>query len=171
MPTLQQSRVLWLFSGILLLEVAISCGGTMGVISCSAAVVAGLRGEVLDAMAVALTLVGYSLGAIVVLRGFFRAARRSERCIPWRWLIPGMLSAPIAAPFWGVCMIFIIESRTNSESVRIAADNTMYSLVLATVLPLALGVPYLLGRLYRKSRLNSPTALMVSVAIMPKETC
>ena len=34
----------------------------------SAAVVAGLRGEVLDAMAVALTLVGYRLGAIVVLR-------------------------------------------------------------------------------------------------------
>jgi hypothetical protein len=132
------------------LEVAVACGAMMAVVVCAVAVVVGLRGETLSVMAVSLTLIGFCLGLLAVLWGLVRVARRGESCIRTRWLVAGMFSAPICAPLWGLCMVFVVEPLTKSEAIRIATDNTIYALVLSTALPLALGVPLLLARLYRR---------------------
>jgi hypothetical protein len=172
MPKLQDSKILWLFSGFLLLEVAVACGAMVAVVVCAVAVVFGLRGEILSVMAVSLTLVGFCLGALAVLRGFVRVARRGETCIPARWLVSGMLSVPVCAPLWGLCMVFVVEPLTNSEAIRIAADNTIYALVLTTALPLALGVPLLLVRLYRRAPLESQPGITETAdgdAVAPRD--
>ena len=164
MPTLQDSKILWLFSGILLLEVAVASGAMMALAIYTVAVVFGLRGEVLSVMAVSLTLTGFCLASFAVLQGFIRVARRGQSWIPTRWLISGMLSVPVCAPLWGLCMVFVVEPLTKSEAIRIAADHTIYALVQFTGLPIALGVPLLLARLYRRSRLSSPREITKTTA-------
>jgi hypothetical protein len=147
--------ILWLFSGALVLEVSVACAGTVSGITSAAATELGFRGRTLTATAVGVLCVVFAVSFLAVLLGFARVARAGATCIPLRWVVCALLSVPIAAPFWGLCTVFVVERLTQSESVRIATDSVIYKLVLTLVIPVTVGVPILLAFLYRRSRIAS----------------
>ena len=152
--SLRNSRMLWLLSGVLLFEVSVACGGALSGAACAVAALFGLRGQTLTVIAVGSLVTGFSVAFLVVLRRFAAVAVRGESGIRARWLIAAILSVPVAAPLWGLSTVQVVERLTHTESVRIATDSVMYWLALNLSIPVAIGVPFMLARLYRRSCLR-----------------
>jgi hypothetical protein len=144
--------VLWWFSGVLLLIVAVACGTTVSAVGSALAFTLGASEPQVVFIAIATLLVGFGAGLIVGWRDLASLAAQNVAQLPLRW-IPGSLAAMfVAAPFWSLCVVQYQERITSSGAVRLGFDEVEYVLAGSLFLPLAIGVPLILHRIRRRAR-------------------
>jgi len=148
----REHSILWLFTGVMVLIVAAAGGGVLSGAATAASAQLGIPEETIAAIAVVTLLVGFAVALIAGLRDLAALARRDNPSLPLRWVVGSIGVMFAVGPFWNLCVVHIQEPISGSDSVRIAFDNVHYGLVLASALPLALGVPLVLARLRRQAR-------------------
>jgi hypothetical protein len=150
----RKSSIVWLLTGVMVLIFAAACGHTLSGAATAVAAKAGIREEIIAAIAVIMLVAGFALAIFVGLRDLTNLARRDVHAPPLRWLIGSIVAMLIAAPFWRLCVVHVQEPISGSDSVRTLFDFVLYGLVWTLVFPLGIGVPLLLARIRRQSHLD-----------------
>jgi hypothetical protein len=108
----------------------------------------GARGQTLAGLAQVTTGVGFALAVVTTLAWYSRRCRRGDTDIPSAAALAACLVLPLGNIFWAV-FVDAIAYRYGEDIVRPAFDNAIMYPVLGGLLPLALGVPWLVSRLRR----------------------
>jgi hypothetical protein len=109
----------------------------------------GLRGKVLIAIANGSLYLGF-VAAVGIFIGWFAArCRRGDVYLSRRFILLGLLALPAGAISWAI-FVDAIAWHLRRDIVRPAVDMAMMYLVLATVMPMAVGIPFVLSRVRRR---------------------
>jgi uncharacterized membrane-anchored protein len=143
--------LLWLASGLLVTFFAFGFGAWLSGAASWVGFYAGARGRTLIALAQVATAAGFALGVAMTLAWYWRRCRRGNADIsPWAAL-SACLVLPTGSIFWAI-FVDAIAYHYGQDIVRPAFDYAIMYLVLGGVLPLAVGVPWLVSHLQTRAR-------------------
>jgi hypothetical protein len=150
-------RIMRLASGLLVIFFAFGFGSWFSGAASWVGFYLGARGRRLIAVAQVTTWAGFVLGVVMTLAWYWRRCRRGEADIsPWAALT-ACLALPIGSVFWAI-FVDAIAYHYGQDIVRPAFDYAIMYIVLGGVLPLTIGVPWLVSRLRR----GAPSAGVVA---------
>ena len=147
-PSMQ--RMIHLASGLLVLFAAFGFGSWFSGASSWTGFYLGARGRTLTGLAQVSVGVGFALGVVITLTWYARRCRRGETDIPPRAVLAACLVLPLGSIFWAI-FVDAIAYHYGQDIVRPAVDYAVMYLVLVGLLPLTLGVPWLVFRLRRRT--------------------
>lgn len=156
-PASPKKSILWLFTGGMVLILAVACGSILSGAATAVSAEMGIREKTLVAIAVSTLVAGFLVTLVAGLRDLAKLARRDEPALPRRWVVGSCVALFVAGPFWNLCVVHFQEPISGSDSVRIHFDDVLYALNLTLMLPLAVGVPLILLRLHRQARRGRPS--------------
>lgn len=139
-------RLLWLASGLLAMFFAFGFGAWLSGAVSWVGFYAGVRGQTLIALAQATTASGFALGIVMTLAWYWRRCRRGDADIPPRAALTACVVLPMGSIFWAI-FVDAIAYHYGQDIVRPAFDYAIMYTLLGGLLPLALGVPWLLAHL------------------------
>ena len=142
-------RVIRLASGLLVLFAAFGFGSWLSGAASWAGFYLGARGRTLTGLAQVSVGVGFALGVVITLTWYARRCRRGETDIPPGAALLACLILPAGNIFWAI-FVDAVAYHYGQDIVRPAFDYAVMYLVLGGVLPLALGVPWLVVHLRRR---------------------
>jgi hypothetical protein len=151
--------ITWLASGLLVTFVAFGFGSWFSAAASSVGFYLGARGATLIALARVSTCVGFALAVVVTLAWYGRRCRRGATDISGRAVLAACLILPIGNICWAI-FVDAVAYHYGQDIVRPAFDYTIMYLVLGGLLPLAVGVPWLVSRMRRAAATPSSCALV-----------
>jgi hypothetical protein len=95
------------------------------------------------------TCIGFATAVVVALVWYRRRCLRGAADIPLRAVLAACLVLPMGSIFWAI-FVDAIAYHYGRDIVRPAFDHAVMYLVLGGMLPLGLGVPWLVWRLRRR---------------------
>lgn len=151
--------LIWIASGLLLLFIAVGFGSWFSGLASWVGFYLGARGRALTGLAQVASGVGFAAAVVVTLAWYARRCRQGVTHIPPR----AALAACLALPAGNICWAIFADAvayHYGQDIVRPAFDYAITYLVLGGLLPLTLGVPWLVFRLRRRApRAASPGGL------------
>jgi hypothetical protein len=141
--------MLWLASGLLVTFAAIGFASWFSGAASWVGFYLGARAATLTGVAQVTTCVGFAAAVVATLAWYGRQCRRGMTDISPR----AALAAALVLPAGNICWAIFVDAiayRYGRDIVRPAFDFTMMYLVLGAVLPLAVGVPWIVTRLRRR---------------------
>jgi hypothetical protein len=148
----RKTSILWMLTGMMALIFAVACGAALSGAVTAVSAKIGIQEGTIGVAAVVTLVVGFGVSLVVGLRDLAGLARSGQPSLPLRWTLGSILALPVAGPFWNLCVIYIQEPISGSDAVRVFFDNVLSGLVLALVLPFAVGIPLVLARLRARAR-------------------
>ena len=109
----------------------------------------GARGQTLVGVAQVTAYIGFAIAVVITLTWYRRRCRRGETDISLRAVLAAFLVLPMGNVFWAF-FVDAIAYLYGQDIVRPAFDYAIMYLVLGGLLPLAVGVPWLVSRLRRR---------------------
>lgn len=138
-----------LASGLLVMFVAFGFGSWFSGAASWVGFYLGARGRTLVGLAQVTTCIGFATAVLVALMWYRRRCRRGAADIPLRAVLAACLILPIGNIFWAI-FVDAVAYHYGQDIVRPAFDYAVMYLVVGGMLPLALGVPWLVLRLRRR---------------------
>ena len=138
-------RLLRMVSGLVVTFFAFGFASWLCGAVCWLAFYAGARGANLSIVARIATVVGFIAGAVAPLVGYRRRCLRGKGDIPPLAALAACASLPVGGIFWAV-FVDAIAWHHGRDVVRPAFDFAIMYVLLISVLPLAIGMPWVMKR-------------------------
>jgi hypothetical protein len=141
--------IVLLASGLLVMFVAFGFGSWFSGAASWVGFYLGARGRTLVGLAQVATCIGFATAIVVALMWYRRRCQRGAADIPLRAVLAACLILPIGSIFWAI-FVDAIAYHYGQDIVRPAFDYAIMYLALGAMMPLALGVPWLVVFLRRR---------------------
>jgi hypothetical protein len=148
-PSDSAQRLIALASGLLVMFVAFGFASWFSGAASWIGFYLGARGRTLAGLAQVTTCIGFAGAVVVTLIRYWRQCRRGASQISARAVLAACLILPLGSIFWAI-FVDAIAYHYGQDIVRPAFDYAVMHLVLGGLLPLALGVPWLVFNLRRR---------------------
>ena len=143
-------RMLWLASGLLVAFFAFGFGSWFSGAASWVGFYLGAREGALIRLAQVTAVAGFAIGIMITLAWYWRRCRRGEVAISPRAALIACLVLPLGNISWAI-FVDAIAYHHGQDLVRPAFDNAIMYVVLGAIVPLALGVPWLISLLRRRA--------------------
>jgi hypothetical protein len=138
-----------LSSGLLVTFVAFGFGSWFSGAASWIGFYLGARGQTLVGVAQVTACVGFAIAVVITLMLYWRRCLRGKTDISLRAVLAAFLLLPMGNIFWAI-FVDAIAYHYGQDIVRPAFDYAIMYLVLGGLLPLAIGVPWLVLHLRRR---------------------
>ena len=142
-PPSPQRSVRWA-SGLLVMFAAIGFGAWFSGAASWAGFYLGARGRALTTLAQATAVIGFALGVFLALAWYRRRCRRGSTAVPARAVLTACAILPAGNIFWAI-FVDAIAYHYGQDIVRPAFDTAIMYVILGGLLPLSVGVPWLVS--------------------------
>jgi hypothetical protein len=142
-------RILALASGLLVTFAAFGFGSWFSGAASWISFYLGAREQTLTGVAQATAGIGFVVAVIAILAWYRRRCRRGAAEISLPIVLAACLVLPLGNIFWAI-FVDAIAYHYGQDIVRPAFDYAIMYVVLGGLLPLAVGVPWLVLRLRRR---------------------
>jgi hypothetical protein len=110
----------------------------------------GARGQTLVGLAQVTSGVGFAIAVVAALVWYRRRCAHGQTDIPQRAALAACLILPLGNIFWAI-FVDAIAYHYGQDIVRPAFDDAIMYVVLGSLLPLCVGVPWLVLHLRRRA--------------------
>ena len=142
-------RIIALASGLLVTFVALGVGSWFSGAASWVSFYLGAREQTLTGVAQATACIGFAIAVVVTLLWYRRRCRRGAIEITLPIVLAAFLILPTGNVFWAI-FVDAIAYHYGQDIVRPAFDYAIMYVVLVGVLPLAVGVPWVVWHMRRR---------------------